>query len=268
MPCLDIGLHRNAHARTRTEAHAHNYTHACIDTLALVYMCTLTHSPTHMHLHTPTHKCPHARVHTCSANTWRQVCTCMGQEVTHDPPGNNLYGFTWLTHKKIKVTAEGVIVCKLRQNVLKVSCRTGAWCFEVWHNVTSLFSLSLLYNDMYNIHGMTDQPLDWKKMMTNHWMWTLSNITNLRKSIRWLFPKTVRFKKRLFRQWKSTGIQIQCCPANSFSSNNVHFEIHLMEKPNKKKIKYCRVSRQAEKWKKSIQPYDVCFIKGSCSHFL
>lgn len=134
-----------------------------------------THSVTYMHIYTNAHTRvstyahPHthtrARPHMLSQH--REAGLYIYGRETLPMIASNKYGFTWSKHKKIKVTnsrgSHPVIVCKLRQNFPLKSSRTGPRCVKVWHNVKSLsFSLSLLYTDMYNIHGgfcWTDQSL-------------------------------------------------------------------------------------------------------------
>lgn len=147
MPWLDIDLYRNSHTHTRNRGkRTHYYTHACIDTLAQVYL--YSHGP-HIQSHTCTrtqthaHMCSNTRTPTHAQPTQRGRSVHLWEgDVTRDP--SNKYGFTWSKHKKINVTnsrgSRPSIVGKLRQNVLLKSSRTRPRGVKVWHNVKSLSS--------------------------------------------------------------------------------------------------------------------------------
>lgn len=128
MPCLDTDLYRNVHIHT-TEAYAHGYTHACIDTLARVYVYTLLSGHTPLQTRTQTHILTraHTQTHTLRP-TKRQVCTSAAWSPWPMILSNN-NGFTWSNHKKTNVSnsrgSPPVSVRMFWHHVLFESCRTG-----------------------------------------------------------------------------------------------------------------------------------------------
>lgn len=162
MPCLDIDLYRNTHAHTH-ESGIHTLLHACIDTLAQVLRVytRATHSVTYMHVYTRTPTHTHTRPHIHMLSQHREAGLYIYEREMLPIIPNNKYIFIWSKHRKIKVTnsrGNPVIVCQLQQNVSLTSSRP---VHEVSKFGTmSSLSLSLLYTEMYNIHGgscWTDQ---------------------------------------------------------------------------------------------------------------